>query len=62
MNTYSIWNNDLGYRSITYVCYNDPMAGGPYEWTIHFSPDEYQQYEKMIRQLNCNGYVKEAAE
>lgn len=57
MNTYDIWSNDLGYRSITYICYDDPMAGGPYEWTCHFNPDQYEEYQQMIRRLNNKGYV-----
>jgi hypothetical protein len=61
MNSYRIWNNDLGYRSITYTCCDDPMAAGPYDWTSHFGPDEYDEYQKMIAGLERAGYVFVAA-
>ena len=57
MNSYHIWNNDLGYRSITYTCYDDPMAGGPYDWTLHFGPDQYDEYLKVMAGLDRKGYV-----
>lgn len=57
MNYFSVWSNDLGYRSITYMCHDDPMAGGPYDWTTHFNPNEYDEYCKMIRRLEAAGYA-----
>lgn len=57
MNHYTVWANDLGYRSITYTCYDDPMAGGPYDWTVHFTPQDLDEYGKMIQSLETQGYV-----
>ena len=56
MKTFTIWNNDLGDRSITYHCSNDPYAGGPYDWTLHYNPNQYDEYCKTIRNLERQGY------
>ena len=49
MKTYSIWNNDLGDRSIFI---NDENGGG---W--HYSKNEYDSYVRACKFLENEGYV-----
>jgi hypothetical protein len=52
---YHIWNNDLGYRSISYS-YDDEIYGQQEAYGF-FSPNKYDEYLEMKRAVEREGYT-----